>query len=64
MIAGITTAATGVFSLLFSKSILIAEPGKVSNNSIYELDLKLNSGEVISLSKFKGKKTDVCKRCF
>ena len=66
MIAGIATAATGICSLIFSKSILVAGPGKISNNSIYELDLKLNNGEVISLSKFKGKKlmfVNVASRC-
>lgn len=66
MIASISTVATGVFSILFSKSTLAAKPGKTSNSSIYEIDLKLNNGEFISLSKFKGKKlmfVNVASRC-
>lgn len=66
MLTAITTTAAGVFSMLFSKSILVAEPGKRSHSSIYDMDLKLNNGEVISLSKFKGKKllfVNVASRC-
>ena len=66
MIAGIVTTATGAFSLLFSKSTISAKPGKISHSSIYDLDLKLNSGETISLSKFKGKKilfVNVASKC-
>lgn len=66
MIASITTIFTGFFSLIFSKSTLAAKSGEVSNTSIYDMNLKLNSGELISLSKFKGKKlmfVNVASRC-
>lgn len=66
MIASITTIFTGFFSLIFSKSTLAAKSGEVSNSSIYEMKLKLNNGDLISLSKFKGKKlmfVNVASRC-
>jgi len=66
MIASITTLISGFISLAFSKSSLVAAPGIKAMKSIYDLNLTLNNGEIISLQKFKGKKilfVNVASKC-
>tara|TARA_B100000767_G_C19759287_1_gene534400 strand:+ start:692 stop:1249 length:558 start_codon:yes stop_codon:yes gene_type:complete len=66
MFASIVTLATGAVSLLFSKSTIVADPGKTSKTSFYDIDLELNNGEIFSLNNLKGKKimiVNVASRC-
>ena len=66
MLASIATMASGAVSLLFSKSTIVAEPGKISQASFYDIDIELNNGENFSLSNLKGKKimiVNVASKC-
>ena len=66
MLASIATLASGAVSLLFSKSTIVAEPGKISQVSFYDIELELNNGEIFSLSGLKGKKimiVNVASKC-
>ena len=66
MLASITTFFSGFMSLVFSKSSLVAAPGTKAMKSVYDLNLTLNNGEIISLENFKGKKilfVNVASKC-
>ena len=66
MLASIATLASGAVSILFSKSTIVAEPGKTSLTSFYDIEFELNNGEMFSLSSLRGKKimiVNVASKC-
>ena len=66
MLASIATLASGAVSILFSKSTIVAEPGKTSLTSFYNIEFELNNGEMFSLSSLRGKKimiVNVASKC-
>tara|TARA_Y100001968_G_scaffold305685_1_gene321774 strand:- start:2594 stop:3184 length:591 start_codon:yes stop_codon:yes gene_type:complete len=66
MVGFLVTAASGLASVVFSKSSISAEPGARSVSSFYDISLPDIDNNEIQLDKFKGKKlliVNVASRC-
>lgn len=56
MIGIVSITIYGLSSIIFSNSILVAEPGAKTAKSIYDITLQTVDGNKISLGEYRGKK--------